>query len=198
MLFSFIALFLTHLLDVNYIIHTLAYYLQVKKTFCVILLLIFLFNLVGYYVFFEVRRAQIKEEITTSIKKITPESKLHRITLSNTELSAINWKEKNKEFYFKGELYDIVKKEITGNNTVFYCINDKKEKTLYAQLEKIINETGNSENSKNSDSGLDLFFTDVSSLVNANLTSFLFYFGDLQQNLNRFHFPIQGPPPKLV
>ena len=97
-------------------------------------------------------------------------------------------------------MFDIVKKKASGTTTVFFCINDKKEKALYTQLEKIINEQGSTDGQKSNhiDAGIDLFFTDIASLINPLLFSETFSFCDFKQNPNQIHFPILGPPPKQV
>lgn len=35
-------------------------------------------------------------------------------------------------------MYDVVKKEITGEKTVFACINDHQEEQLFAQLDDLV------------------------------------------------------------
>lgn len=43
-----------------------------------------------------------------------------------------------REFKYKGEFYDVVKKKIVNDTIFYYCLNDKKETSLFDNLDKHI------------------------------------------------------------
>ncbi|MBN8703754.1 MAG: hypothetical protein J0M08_11870 [Bacteroidetes bacterium] len=96
-------------------------------------------------------RNQIKHEIKQKIKKSIPDDELTTFTLSKVEYENLEWIEK-KEFRLNGNMYDVVKKTIHINGTIIlHVINDKKEKELFVNLEKQIQQ-----NDKNSAAGKNL------------------------------------------
>lgn len=77
-----------------------------------------------------------------------PESSLERIVAENFEQQII-WKDDGKEFYLNGQLYDLVNTKQLNGKTVFFCINDTKEKHLLNEFAKVIkseNENGTGRN----------------------------------------------------
>jgi hypothetical protein len=59
------------------------------------------------------------------------------IVIKSTEEDQLNWKE-DHEFYYKKNLYDIVRSVKIGSSTVYYCINDEQEETLFSELDEMI------------------------------------------------------------
>lgn len=103
------------------------------------LLAIFLFNIVGYFIAFKVVQHQVRSEVKTAIKQTLTANQLTVIEIHKTEQNQLIWEEKNKEFYYKGELYDIVKTEEKTESITYYCINDKQEEQLFEHLEEHVN-----------------------------------------------------------
>lgn len=112
----------------------------------------------------------------------------------------LEW-EKENEFKYKGSLYDVVKK-IQKNDTIyFYCINDKKEEVLFANLEEHIRyETDSNLPQKKGSRELvkmlikDYFFENSSIAFNFHQEDFIF------NNFNVLYHSIPdeviSPPPK--
>jgi hypothetical protein len=123
-----------------------------KKAFSFVLLAIFLFNIVGYFVAFKIVQHQVRSEVKTAIKQTLTANQLTVIEIHKTEQIQLIWEEQNKEFYYKGELYDIVKTEKKTESTTYYCINDEQEEKLFANLEEHVNNyiSGNHLSKKNS------------------------------------------------
>lgn len=110
-----------------------------KKIFPITFLIIFLFNVAGYFIAFKVEQFQIKSEIESEIKSgINPEE-LTVITIDKANLATIQWAEAGKEMRYKDGLYDVVKFTETENTIIYYCINDSKEDFLFANLDEHIN-----------------------------------------------------------
>ena len=124
-----------------------------KKAASIFLLGIFLFNTVGYYVFFKVAQHQIKSEIKKEIKLNLNQSELTTIKFSPTEIKNIHWLEKGKEFIYNNQMFDIVKRTSNGEIVTLYCINDKQEKKLFENLEEqMLKQIEQNKNSKNNSS----------------------------------------------
>ncbi len=137
-----------------------------KKTVPLLLLLVLLFSVSGHFISFKVIQHSIKKEIKKKIKRSVPEIELSVFTFSKAELAGIDWEEKGKEFWREGNMYDVVRKVETVDCVTFYCINDTQEKTLFANLDDLINRQMNSETQGNNSSvkklSTDYFFTAVS------------------------------------
>ncbi len=110
-----------------------------KQITALFLLSIFLFNTMGYFVAFKVAQYQIKSDIISEINMGIPTSAESIITISKNDLAKIEWQENEKEMIYEGKRYDIVKTKEDKNSITYYCINDKQEETLFANLDDHIN-----------------------------------------------------------
>lgn len=101
------------------------------------LLFSYLYGYFGYYFVFKIEQFQQKKELKSKLKKSIPTSELtiFSFNTSSPEFNKIEWVEKS-EFKYKGKLYDIVYQTSNGENKSFYCINDKQEEKLFANLEE--------------------------------------------------------------
>lgn len=124
-----------------------------KKAAAIFLLSIFLFNTVGYYVFFKIAHHKIKSEIKKELKLNLHSTELTAIEFSSEEIGSIHWLEKGKEFMYNNQMFDIVKSNKNANSITFYCINDKQEKRLFQNLEEqILKQIEQNKNSKSNSS----------------------------------------------
>ena len=103
------------------------------------LLTIFLFNVAGYFIAFKIEQYQIKETIESEIKSGINTEDLTLITISKTDPSAIQWTEAGKELRYNDAIYDVVKSQETATTITYYCLNDTKEESLFANLDDHIN-----------------------------------------------------------
>jgi len=123
---------------------------KLKKFIAYILLTLFLYNLVGYYPAFILMRKLVKEEMELRIKNPNNKDELTEFIFTQTEYDNLS-RPGSKEIIVQGQLYDIVdqKADDKGNISV-YCINDKKETILRANLEEQIEKnSGTTTPSKN-------------------------------------------------
>ncbi len=124
-----------------------------KKSVTILLLLIFVFNALGFWIVFKVRQNQVYAEAKARVKKALknslPESELYYFELSEGEVlpSGACWIKPQKEFSVDNQLYDIVRIEYKEDKTVLCCISDDQEKKLFTNLEEHI-QKHISENSK--------------------------------------------------
>jgi hypothetical protein len=93
----------------------------------------------GYIVVFKISQNQIRKEVKREIKMKLNESELQTIVFNKSELNTINWLETDKEFIYHNELFDIVRTSETATTITYYCINDKQEEQLFANLDEHIN-----------------------------------------------------------
>lgn len=102
------------------------------------------------FLFFKYQQTKIQKDIKKKIKKGVDEKDLITFEINPSLLKNITWKKPGKEFEYKWNLYDVVKREYHNGKFVFKCINDVQETELFAQLEQ---QTKNrlSENQANSD-----------------------------------------------
>lgn len=110
-----------------------------KKLAVLFLLFIFLFNTVGYYIAFKTVQYSVKREIKAEIKHGLDITQLTTIIINKKALSAVEWLENGKEMRYNGELFDVVSSIENSNSITYYCINDKQEEVLFANLDEHIN-----------------------------------------------------------
>lgn len=68
-----------------------------------------------------------------------PQNELTVFHFSSVEFSRLEWAEVGREFYLGKSMYDIVNREINAQGEiVLYCINDIKEKQLFANLDDLV------------------------------------------------------------
>lgn len=110
-----------------------------KKLAVIFLLSIFLFNTVGYYIAFKAVQYNVKREIKSEVKRGLGANELTMITINKNDLSTVEWLENGKEMRYNGELFDIVRSAENSSSVNYYCINDKQEELLFANLDDHIN-----------------------------------------------------------
>ena len=110
-----------------------------KKLVSIFLVFLILYNMLGYIVVFKSYQYAIRKEVKNRIKDAIPENEFTVIRLTNDDVQ--NGKKgftkiDDKEFSLSGKLYDIVRSQVSGDTTIFYCINDSKEEQLFANLDE--------------------------------------------------------------
>ena len=106
-----------------------------KKWIASVCVLLFLFNMEGYYIWFGVQRSRIKTEVRQVIGRGEADDQLTVITVNNP--SDLDWEKPGKEFRYHGEMYDVVRSGSKEGKTVYYCFNDRKESRLVSAFQKI-------------------------------------------------------------
>lgn len=104
-----------------------------------------------------------------------------------------------REFKYKGEMYDIVKKDEINNQLFLYCINDVKEKMLEEEFAKKIHD--NSKNSKRQQiaNHLNIVLSEPAQEEKINFAHFyeLSFNSFYPDNYNSFQQDIPSPPPRI-
>jgi hypothetical protein len=107
-----------------------------RKAAAIFLLLLFLFNLSGFYWVFCVKESANKQEMQVALQ--TPETRLADIVvpikLTETENNLFQQTGED-EIRYHGKMYDVARSERTPDGFVhFYCINDTQEENLNADF----------------------------------------------------------------
>ncbi len=107
-----------------------------KKALPAFLLILFLFNAVGYYALFFFIRQQTRESVVSEIWSSSFDARdVKKIKYSSAE---IQWTGTG-EFRYHNELYDLVSEAKAGDGSILlYCLSDKKEDKLMTGLDEQI------------------------------------------------------------
>ena len=107
------------------------------------------FSQIGYYVVMHQAQQERKEYIKELLLKNFADNGLTVIDYT-TNNKKIFWEEEGKEFFFKGDMYDLVKTKTVNGRIYFYCINDEKEKELINNYNTVTkNNSGTDKKAKN-------------------------------------------------
>jgi hypothetical protein len=174
-----------------------------KKLITILLLALFVFDITGFFLVFNIQRSFIRNNIKHQIRQELPREHLTVIIDSGRGKSEIKWREKD-EFRYKGEMYDVVRSGTGGNGiTYYYCIDDKAETQLYRKMEKLIENTvNNRDNSAMGKTYLIKLYQSVYSLV-SNRFVILLQPSDIAsfESINLYqsqYSDVDLPPPKFI
>jgi hypothetical protein len=106
-----------------------------KKTFTIILLTLILFQTIGGYLVFEVKRYMAWHEMHSTIS--SGHYTVSLFSFPENQLPAGYKYTGKNEFEVSGKLYDIVKKGNRDGYTIIYCIHDAKEEVINTTLQKM-------------------------------------------------------------
>lgn len=95
-----------------------------------VLIIILLMNAFGFNMLFNITQNNIRKEIRARIRDGLNDSELVTFEFINNNSAEIQWIHPGKEFVYRNGMYDIVKSKQLAGKTVYYCINDIKEKRL--------------------------------------------------------------------
>ena len=102
-----------------------------KRIASAILLLLFLYNIIGYYASYSVLQWENSSQMNLSLKTT---DHLQTLRVHRSELKSIVFNNDEKEMTYKGEIYDTKNISVDGDYIVFHCLKDNKEKTLLDDL----------------------------------------------------------------
>jgi len=178
-------------------------FVAVKKIISLFLLLVFVFNMVGVIIVFEVEQLQIRQAMEVQIKNGIAPNQLQVITITANHSAELSWKEEN-EFSYKGILYDVVKTETRSHSTkVYYCISDKKEAELFANLNQLVAKNTDNNTTSNHAAKNLLKFLSLVYVTGKNATCFTTLYRDIpKMRYEKLYLSptlnLSYPPPKAV
>lgn len=108
-----------------------------KKVVSILLTFLVFFNSTGYILVYFEQLANNKREIRVLINSKDGSSIIQKLkfTWFNYE-TKLNWKEE-KEFEYKGRMYDVERVEIKSNYVIVYCLRDETEEMLISNYDKL-------------------------------------------------------------
>ena len=144
-----------------------------------------------------VSQHELKEEMEKAIHIGLSEKEMTVISYTDNSKD-IFWEEEDKEFSFKGEMYDVVKTVVVKGKKIIYCVNDKKEKALIEKYNALSKHNSHSpKKQKNTTPQFVTLFVYESKEVNiceyaSTITDADFYHSNLAKGVSKKAFP----PPK--
>ena len=104
-----------------------------RKFFQIGFLMLFTYQLLGFFAFFEIEHYLIRKQIKKAIKLSVPEKQLISFHFSEKESQHLKWV-KPHEFRLNGRFYDVVHKQKVKGIWHYQCINDIQETKLFERL----------------------------------------------------------------
>jgi hypothetical protein len=168
------------------------------KNFTAILLAgLFLFNAIGFQLLFTFLILQQEEEMHSLITESGSEL-LEVILIDSSDyhdISQIN----EKEFFYKGGLYDVKYKEVQDGKIIFHCKKDEKELDLLNHFNKISDENTASKKQKPEDNNPFKILT-TEPVCCSTLSQMDFRHSKYENYKRGIYFQVRGdvptPPPK--
>ncbi|CAH0995122.1 hypothetical protein EMA8858_01242 [Emticicia aquatica] len=108
-----------------------------KKLFSLIFLSITLLKIGGFIAILSIEREIIREKALSKIANEIPSKDLTCIVANAQNQHKFEWEEDEKEFWFEGQLFDIVEIKVKNGIKSYYCIADKNEQLIIAKIEKL-------------------------------------------------------------
>lgn len=106
-----------------------------KRLFSFLFLIVFIWQLAGFYIYFEIESYHVRKEIKRLIKHSLPQNQFKQFNFTNQEFRDLTWINEH-EFKMNERLYDVVKKNKSNVGFSVYCIDDIQETVLFAQLDE--------------------------------------------------------------
>lgn len=92
-----------------------------------------LWQIIGFFSYFEFSQYKIRKEIKQVIKYSLPSNQLKVLCFSEEGEKKIIWINSH-EFRYKGRLYDVIHKTSLSEGVIFRCIDDRQETKLFEKL----------------------------------------------------------------
>jgi hypothetical protein len=135
--------------------------------------------------------------------KELPDEEMTIISITRANRYLLKWREENKEFIYKGKLYDLASTRISGDTIIYYCINDKQEEELFANLDDHMQRNISSDIPLNKKINnliekliKEYIKNDYSLNIFNNGKEIFFYYSGV--NFNLVYLKITTPPPKPI
>ena len=177
-----------------------------KKLFAILLLIVFLFNVGGYYVVFVALRFQATVELTQRLDADQySQDELVELRLPVNlpyPLQENDFQRVDGKFEHEGQFYRLVKQKLENDELIIICIKDKKEKQLDQSMKdysKFANDIPSS--SKKTQNILSKLLKDFESLESGTIQRSNRWlqnisFASLECKIANEPLSITAPPPK--
>lgn len=160
---------------------------------------------VGSFTWLEFKKHQVQEEIRLRIQEGVGKRELTVLQFSSIETMLLLRWEHEKEFEYKGEMYDVVLSKEKGDSIIFFCLKDHKETSINQQIKLLVSiAIGQDQQQRENQKRLTWF---SKSLYHALLFSWSLPYPDnhskkgntpYSSNYSSIHIPPPFPPPKML
>lgn len=177
-----------------------------KQFISVLIVFILWVNIIGYYPIFKIAEWRIQCSVKQQIKKNLSKKDLHVLSFPTKQKKIIKWERKDKEFEYKGQLYDIVYTEIIEDTINYYCLKDNEETLLFSYLDRLVKKEVTARSSPLRKNMTDLFKIFSTSICYTNKNSLYNSLQKLQHGHSSYPFlensyilkKVTPPPKQLV
>ncbi len=118
------------------------------RAVAVTLLIAMVYYFAGYRIVYSIVMHGAKDDAAFAIKH---HGTLTKLTITGAEYTNLSWTEKNKEFTYNEQRYDLVGVQKSGDSVVLTVYNDKNETHWAKAMNDFVKELFPSEKSKNTD-----------------------------------------------
>ncbi|MGP8214317.1 MAG: hypothetical protein ACLQQ4_02005 [Bacteroidia bacterium] len=120
-----------------------------KKLSAIFLTLTFMLYLGGLQLMYWVKIDNAKHEAAMFIGKHINASNAKDFVFTSSQYSSLEWLEKNKEFIFEGQRYDITTIEYSSSGVKVSCYSDNEETELAKEFQQLANKLFSSHQQSN-------------------------------------------------
>ena len=110
-----------------------------KRLAAILLVVVFLFNFTGFYIYFVFRLAEIRREMHSLLKTL-PESQLKLFTLTEAEFARVRMGD--DEIKVNGKMHDIARVVRSQGQLRVYAVHDEAEDNLLSFLDEVLKRAG--------------------------------------------------------
>jgi hypothetical protein len=106
----------------------------VKKAVAILLLSTLLVSLTGFHLLYRFQIGEAKAEMHERLHAGLMPSGIKKLVIKAQDRQQIQWEEANREFYFEGKMFDVIRLQEKDSVLIIDCISDEKESRLVQQL----------------------------------------------------------------
>lgn len=161
------------------------------------------YQVFGYLLVFNANVFLCKKEMKSAIKAGLSDSEKEHLKFSKADYESLDW-QNHKEFSLNDHMYDVISTENIGDDSVLVtCINDIKEKELFAGLADKIDQNSDLTNTGKPISKVMLKLLKIEGLLNKEENCVLFtaleipYIKHNSRIVSEF-VNINTPPPRAI
>lgn len=107
-----------------------------------LLLVVFVIGMGGYYPAFKIEQFMAHREAARRLAGQLPLSELEVIEVRAGSCD-VTLEQEGQELLYQGKLYDVLRTDTVGATIRYYCVNDAKEDALFARLDQLEQDAGN-------------------------------------------------------
>lgn len=119
--------------------------------------------MVGVFMLFRIKQAEIRQEVKSQIKAGVPDGQITVLRFDTRLKNDLRWVE-DHEFFYEDHMYDVVKTTREEHFILYHCLPDTLETRLFKNLNKTVASEMNRDKSKSGQSNflpVNWYFSDL-------------------------------------